>query len=234
MLLTVDIKEAKYINSQVVLNDIQFTIPDGRLVGLIGPNGAGKSSIIKSIIGVMPVFEGEIDYKEYSYIPERPIFYEGLTLWEHIEFLYSTLSVDEEVFFSDAEGLLEKLKLSSVVHDLPDSFSKGMQQKAMIVLAFLRKPSLYIIDEPFMGLDPQAINIFLQLIKHEKERGAGVLLCTHALDTAEKICDEFVLLSNGKILVQGELRAVQKESQLVGGSLFDCFNLLTERDTDGG
>ncbi|MDV2581765.1 ABC transporter ATP-binding protein [Alkalibacillus haloalkaliphilus] len=234
MLLTVDIKEAKYNENQVVLSDIQFSIPAGSLVGLIGPNGAGKSSIIKSIIGVMPVFEGEVDYKEYSYIPERPIFYEGLTLWEHIEFLYSTLSVDEDAFFTDAEVLLEKLKLSSVVHDLPDSFSKGMQQKAMMVLAFLRKPSLYIIDEPFMGLDPQAINLFLLLINQEKERGAGVLLCTHALDTAEKICDDFVLLSNGKILVQGELRAVQKESRLVGGSLFDCFNILTERDAYGG
>jgi ABC-2 type transport system ATP-binding protein len=232
--LTVDINEAGYAGNTNVLKDIRFSVGPGELVGLIGPNGAGKSSTIKSIIGILKHVGGKVEVGDYAYIPERPVFYDRLTLWEHIDFLLSTLDVQEEEFKLEAKRLLEFFQLSQRIHNYPESFSKGMQQKVMLILAFLKKPDLYIIDEPFMGLDPNAVKKLLQLIDHEKKRGAGILMSTHVLDTAEKICDRFVLISNGKLVVQGKLEEVRRDSGLEEGSLFDCFDLLTERDSHAG
>ncbi|HHW39017.1 MAG TPA: ABC transporter ATP-binding protein [Bacillales bacterium] len=230
MLLSVDINEAGYSNEHLVLKDIKFTVQSGELVGLIGPNGAGKSSTIKSILGVLNYVKGNMEVSDYSYIPERPIVYEGLTLWEHIEFLLSMSETNEKLFLEKANELIHLFQLSDVIHHFPESFSKGMQQKMMIILAFLKEPNLYIIDEPFMGLDPKAIKKLLQIIQNEKEKGAGILMSTHALDTAEKICDRFVLISNGKLIVQGTLDEIREYSSLNDGSLLDCFDILTECD----
>lgn len=230
MFLTVDIKKAGYVKESPILKDVLFSIGPNELVGLIGPNGAGKSTSIKSILGVMPHFKGNIEVKEYSYIPERPIFYEKLTLWEHIDFLISILQSDEKRTVKHALELLELFKLSHVLHEYPESFSKGMQQKVMLILAILKKPDLYIIDEPFIGLDPRAIKDLLHMINREKERGAGILMSTHVLDTAEKICDRFLLISQGNLIAQGSLADIRRVSNLENGSLFDCFDLLTSGD----
>jgi ABC-2 type transport system ATP-binding protein len=234
LLLEVDIKEAGYTPNSLVLKDIAFSLEAGELVGLIGPNGAGKSSTIKSILGILHHVKGNIHAAEYAYIPERPIFYERLTLWEHIDFLLSTLEVDEMEFTKKAKDLLQFFDLSKAIHDYPESFSKGMQQKLMLILAFLKQPDLYIIDEPFMGLDPKAVKKLLQLIEKEKKRGAGILMCTHILDTAEKTCDRFLLLLDGKLISQGTLADIRKDSGLADGSLFDCFDLLTESGENAG
>lgn len=230
MLLSVKIHEAGYTKGSRTLNDINFSVNRGELVGMIGPNGAGKSTIIKAILGILEHVNGSVQVSEYAYIPERPIFYERLTLWEHIDFLISTMEGDCGEFEKKARELLEYFQLANVIHDFPETFSKGMQQKVMLILAFLKSPDLYIIDEPFMGLDPKAIKKLLKLLNNEMERGAGILMSTHALDTAEKICDRFVLVSNGNLLIEGKLDEIRRESGLASGSLFDCFDYLTERE----
>ncbi len=229
-LLSVDIEQGGYWEGSSVLKDIQFSVEPGELVGLIGPNGAGKSSTIKGILGVLNNVKGNIDICDYAYVPERPIYYENLTLWEHIDFLFSTLDVEEQDFFARADELLERFQMKRVIHDYPHSFSKGMQQKGIIVLAFLKQPDLYIIDEPFMGLDPKATKRLLTMLEVEKSRGAGILMSTHALDTAEKICDRFIFIANGKLLITGSLSDIQEKSRLVDGSLLDCFDALTEEE----
>lgn len=110
--------------------------------------------------------------------------------------------------------------MEEAAYRYPESFSKGMQQKAMILLAFLQRSSVYIIDEPFIGLDPKVTKTLLELIQREKDRGAAILMSTHVLDTAEKICDRFLLLSNGTLIAQGTLADIRRRSQLPNGSLF--------------
>ena len=93
----------------------------------------------------------------------------------------------------------------------------------MIVLALLTKPDLLIIDEPFIGLDPNATKLMLRSLEEEKARGAGILMCTHVLDTAQRICDEFVVINQGELLASGSLDQVLKECGAEGGSLYDCI-----------
>lgn len=231
MLLEVDIQEAGYTEESRVIQDVNFTVYPGELVGLIGPNGAGKSSTIKAILGILKHQKGTIHVQDYGYIPERPIMYEGMTVQEHIDFLFTTIEAQKETFDHKAKDLLKDFQIQHVVHHFPENFSKGMQQKVMLVLAFLKNPSLYIIDEPFMGLDPKAMKRLLHYIQQEKERGAGVLMSTHVLDTAEKVCDRFILISNGGLAFQGTIAEIKEQSGLPEGSLFDCFDKLTEEES---
>jgi ABC-2 type transport system ATP-binding protein len=228
--LTVSIEEAGYEGQSDVIKNIKFEVRRGELVGLLGPNGAGKSTTIKSILGLLKDFKGEVIFqgerKRYAYIPEHPILYDELTLWEHMEFAASVYGLERDIFLERAEDLLQRFRLLDEKHNMPSTFSKGMQQKIMLILGFLNKPDVYIVDEPFIGLDPKAIKDFLSMLDDERKRGAGILMSTHVLDTAERICTSFVLLSGGRLVANGTLQDIQTQSGLPGAPLFDCFHSL--------
>lgn len=229
--LQVDIEYAGYDEKSDAIHDIRFSVGSGELVGLIGPNGAGKSTTLKAILGLLPRCSGKVLFsgnrQTYSYIPERPILYDKLTLWEHLELAGAAYEMEQRVFTEKAEALLYRFRMEGVRHHYPSSFSKGMQQKMMLILGFLIEPDVYVVDEPFIGLDPRATKEFLELLEEERRRGAGVLMSTHVLDTAEKICDRFVLMDSGKMVAEGSLQEIQDICGLPDASLFDCFHRLT-------
>lgn len=233
-LLQVNIKSAGYPGKKRAIRDIEFELEKGKLVGLIGPNGAGKSTTLKAILGLLPEIEGDITLdgsgKKIAYIPEQPVLYEGFTLWEHLELGAAAYGLSKGEFLAKSGELLKLFRLEEVKHHLPQSFSKGMQQKVMLILGFLMEPDVFVVDEPFYGLDPKAIKDFLGLLDKARERGAGVLMSTHVLDTAEKICDSFVLIADGQILSRGNLDKIRSQCGLPGGSLFDCFDHILERE----
>jgi ABC-2 type transport system ATP-binding protein len=228
--LSVHIEQAGYAGQADTIKNINFEVRQGELVGLLGPNGAGKSTTIKSILGLLKDFKGHIQFpssrKNYAYIPEHPILYEELTLWEHMEFAASVYELDRTIFLDRADELLRRFRLWDSKHHLPGNFSKGMQQKIMLILGFLNKPDVYIVDEPFIGLDPKAIKDFLDMLEEERKRGAGILMSTHVLDTAERICSSFVLLSDGRLVANGTLQDIRQQSGLPDASLFECFHSL--------
>lgn len=231
-MLTIRHLSGGYKSGREIIKDLSFSIQAGELVGIIGPNGAGKSTTIKSILGLVPEIKGEITWSEgfghYAYIPETPIFYENLTLWEHLRFAAAVAGIDEKTFKNDAERLLSVFKMSDRRHDYIDQFSKGMQQKSVIMCAFIQNPDLYIIDEPFLGLDPRATKKFMELINERRAQGAAALMSTHVLDTAEKWCDHFVMIDGGRVIAQGTLTEIQGLYGDHTASLFECFNGLTE------
>lgn len=230
--LAVAIEEAGYGEDKTVLRQIELQVGPGELVGLIGPNGAGKSTTIKTILGLMENVKGRIAFggkhKRYAYVPEQPVYYEYFTLWEHLRLAASAFDMKESDFEAKADELLARFRLTEQKHLYPAQFSKGMQQKLMLIAAFLLEPDLYIVDEPFVGLDPRATMDFLALLDAERKRGAGVLMSTHVLDTAEKIAEKFVLIDKGFIVAKGSLGEVRAAAGCSdGSSLFECFNALT-------
>jgi len=232
-LLKVKINEAQYEKGTSIIENIDFSLHSGELIGLIGPNGAGKSTTIKSILGVMKNMVGTVEFSHnssYSYLPERPIFYDELTLWEHLDFIAAVEGLDQQKYSDQAERLLKQYKLAEVAHQLPATYSKGMQQKAMLILALITNPNIYIIDEPFIGLDPMAMKLFLTSIEEERSKGAGILMSTHVLDTAEKVCDRFLLVNKGRLAASGTLQEIREICQLPNGSLFDCFHYIAEEN----
>lgn len=229
--LEVHIEEAGYEGSHPTIHHIQFHVKAGELVGLIGPNGAGKSTTLKSIMGLLKHCKGDIRFsgeqQSYAYIPEKPIVYDAMTLWEHLEIAAAAYQLSPEELATRSNALLQRFRMEGVKHQLPSSFSKGMQQKMMLIIGFLTKPDVYIVDEPFVGLDPRATKDFLMMLQAERERGAGVLMSTHVLDTAERICSSFVLVNEGSIVAQGTLSEIQERAGMRDATLLDCFDALT-------
>jgi len=235
-LLSVRIEEAGYELDKKMIQDIRFQLDRGELVGIIGANGAGKSTTIKSILGLMPFINGKIEKQEnltVSYLPEHPVFYDELTLQEHIDFVAAVEGISDEQLSARTLPLLEKFNLKEHVHEVPGTYSKGMRQKAMIILALMKSPDILIVDEPFIGLDPVATKLLLDLINEERQRGTGILMSTHVLDTAEKICNRFLLIDNGCLTAQGTLLELQEQcGGTANHSLLDCFHHLTVGEGD--
>ncbi|EEK94979.1 ABC transporter-related protein [Bacillus cereus AH676] len=233
-MLKVNIRSAGYEIGEKTIHDIVFSIEKGELVALIGANGAGKSTTIKTILGLLVNMDGEISFGEkknpYAYVPEHPTYYDYLTLWEHIELLMAARGSEMGSWEERAEQLLHTFRMNKHKHEYLSKFSKGMKQKSMLILAFLTEPDFYIIDEPFIGLDPVATKEFLNYLYKEKERGAGILLCTHVLDTAEKICERFLLISQGTLVADGHLESIQILAEMPGSSLLDCFDVIVRRE----
>lgn len=229
-----------YVNIPV-LKDVSFEVGNGQLVGLIGLNGAGKSTTINEIIGLLTPYKGQIqidglelrtnpsDYrKKIGFIPETPSLYEELTLREHIETVAMAYDIEQETAFKRVDKLLEMFRLKEKLDWFPVHFSKGMKQKVMIICAFVVDPSLFIVDEPFLGLDPVAIADLIQLLDDEKKKGKSILMSTHVLDSAEKMCDSFVILHKGQVRAKGSLTELQAQFQMPDASLNDIYLALTE------
>lgn len=221
---------AGYIKNESVIKNISFTIGKGEMVGLLGQNGTGKSTLIKTIHGLLPKMQGEIELpgSDYAYIPEMPALYEELTLWEHLEITAMARGLQQADFIHKAEGLLKQFNMETLKDCFPGGFSKGTRQKVMVMCAMLTLPSLYLIDEPFNGLDALAIIEVLKWLEQEKQRGAGLLLSTHVLETAQRICDRFIILDKGRIMAAGTLEQLQEEAACPNRDLFTIFLRLRE------
>jgi len=233
-----------YTNKNV-LHNISFHVAKGEIVGLIGLNGAGKSTTIKHVIGLMQEKAGDIQIngqtfkqnptlyrKQIAYIPEQPILYDELTLYEHLRLTAMAYDLDKSLFEKRLPILLQAFRMERQLHWFPVHFSKGMRQKVMIMCAFLIEPALYIVDEPFVGLDPLGIQSYLEWMDEMKKNGAGVLMSTHILATAERYCDRFIILHEGKIRAQGTLLELRKEFQMPQASLDDVYLQLTKEETN--
>lgn len=232
-------------NRRKVIENINLNISKGSITALIGLNGAGKSTTIKHILGLLRPMEGEIKVndmtiagdneryrKSISYIPETPVLYDELTLEEHINLTAMAYGLNMNETWEKADKLLDLFKLSDKKKFFPVHFSKGMKQKVMIICSFLVEPNLYIIDEPFLGLDPIAINDLINLMCERRDNGASILMSTHILATAEKYCDNFVIIHEGKILASGDLETLRNEFNMIGASLDEIYLALTTRGKD--
>ena len=228
-------------NRKKIIENINIEIPEGSITALIGLNGAGKSTTIKHILGLLRPMEGEIivdnktitrDNENYrrsiSYIPESPVIYDELTLEEHIEMTAMAYQLSREEAMRRAKPLLKVFRLENELKVFPSHFSKGMKQKVMIICAFIVDPELYIIDEPFLGLDPLGIQSMLDLMVEKRNENRTVLMSTHILATAERYCDRFIILDKGEIVAFGNLDELREQTGLKDKTLDDIYIHVTQ------
>ncbi|MBM0831126.1 ABC transporter ATP-binding protein EcsA [Staphylococcus epidermidis] len=224
-----------------VIKDLNFELEKGEIVGLIGLNGAGKSTTIKHMLGLINPMEGKLsisnikineDIENYrrklSYIPESPVIYDELTLEEHIEMTAMAYQLSREEAMRRAKPLLKVFRLENELKVFPSHFSKGMKQKVMIICAFIVDPELYIIDEPFLGLDPLGIQSMLDLMVEKRSENRTVLMSTHILATAERYCDRFIILDKGEIVAFGNLDELREQTGLKDKTLDDIYIHVTQ------
>ncbi len=224
-----------------IIEDISFDIEAGEIIGLIGSNGAGKTTLIKSILGILPLMSGAIelegiDLKEdydaikgkLAYVPEIPMLYDELTLQEHLEFTAMANKISEKLYKERRDKLLEIFQMQDKLQHFPNSFSKGMKQKVMIMCMLLLRPSLLIFDEPFIGLDPKATKSLIDIMLKKRQDNVGIIMSTHVLDSAERICDRFLIVNSGQLIFNGTLQQLRLRTKMENGSLLDMYDRLVE------
>ena len=195
----------KYGN-QIILNEINFSVPKGKIIGLLGPNGAGKSSIIKVLAGLVfpksgKLFINDIPQKSFSdlrkscgYLIDSPAFYPYLSAKKNLRLIKKINKSS-----SNIDDLLLKVGLVNIGNKKVKHFSTGMKQRLAIAQSLLRNPDMLILDEPFRGLDPNGFLDLKNLLVALNEKGTTIFVSSHLLHELEQFADTFILIHNGKI-----------------------------------
>ena len=216
-----------YNNSKKANDNISFEINDGEIFGFIGPNGAGKTTTIKCIMGLITYDDGKILFnnidnkknpiefkKNVIYIPDNPDLYDSLTGIQFLNFIADIYEISKEQRQMDINKYSELFDLKKSLGDLISSYSHGMKQKLCLISAFLRHPKLLILDEPFVGLDPEASKHVKELMKELCNEGGSVFFSTHVLEVAEKLCDHIAIIKNGQLVACGTMEEVKGDQSL--------------------
>ncbi len=226
------------------VNNLSFDVNGGEIFALLGPNGAGKTTTIKMILSMLKPDEGQIllDGKEVSsqdnsyksrigYVPESCALYENLTGFEYLQFIGNLHHLPDTEIKEKADGLLEALDLGESSNKLIREYSKGMKQKILIASAFLHDPDLIILDEPFAGLDANAVSVFKEIFRGQARQGKALIFCSHILEVVERLVDRILIIKEGQNLATGTPEEILKQTGLA--SLDRAFNELTgARDID--
>ena len=206
---------SKRYGQHTVVDDLNFSIPAGHVVGLIGPNGAGKTTTMKMLLGLVRPSGGEINLldrtvgapgwgdalKRVGSMIEAPPIYDRMTARQNLR--YQALAVSGRVDDDEIDGLLKLVDLFDRANDRPRGYSLGMRQRLGIAITLIGNPELVILDEPGNGLDPAGILEIRRLMGRLPEMGTTVLVSSHQLAEVQQACDQLVILANGRTVAQG-------------------------------
>lgn len=244
MISTTPLIEADHLHKKfgekVAVADVSFAVRAGEIFGFLGPNGAGKTTTIKMIVGLLKPTSGTARVAGFDvqsqpllakaasgYVPDEPNLYSKLSARELLRFVGDLYELPRDMVARRTDELLRLFDLSEAADDLTDSYSHGMQQKTSLAAALLHDPKVLILDEPTVGLDPKSARLIKDILRQLADRGAAIMLSTHILEIAERMCDRIGIINRGELVAVGtleELRAGQGESST---SLEDIFLELT-------
>lgn len=203
------------------VDDVSFSVEPGEIFGLLGPNGAGKTTIIRIILdifkpdsGRVSILNGEMceDKKDrIGYLPEERGLYQDIRLEQTLLYLALLKGLDGQEAKRRIDRFLEQFDLAEYRKKKVKELSKGMQQKAQLIAAFVHEPELVIIDEPFSGLDPINTQMVKDMMREERKRGTTIVMSTHQMNQVEELCDRIVLINHGQVVLYGRLVDIQKQ-----------------------
>jgi len=230
----------KRYGDKTAVNNVSFDVHAGEIFGFLGPNGAGKTTTIKMIIGLLQPTSGSIKVvgcdvqgqplqakAASGYVPDTPNLYAKLTGRELLRFVADLYSLKPGQVAHRIDDLLRTFELTEAADDTLDSYSHGMQQKISLAAALVHDPRVLVLDEPTVGLDPKSARLIKDILRQLAERGAAVMLSTHILEIAERMCDRIGIISKGELIAIGtmdELRNLGKSGET---SLEDIFLGMT-------
>ncbi len=220
-----------------VLDDVSFTVEGGRMTGFVGGNGAGKTTTMRIILGVLSADAGTVsldgspltpaDRARFGYMPEERGLYPKMQVLEQLVYLGRLHGFSAPDAKASATELIERLGLGERATDTLESLSLGNQQRAQIAAALVHRPSALVLDEPFSGLDPMAVEVVLGVLRDYAAQGVPVLFSSHQLDIVERLCDDVVVIGGGKILASGSREGLRAQHS---GSSFELEVVGTGAD----
>lgn len=220
-MLTIQHLAKHYKGSSKGVTDISLEIKAGDIYGFIGHNGAGKTTTLKCVAGIHGYESGKIeidgiDQKEHpleckrkiSYIPDNPDLYEYLTGIQYLNFIADVFGVTAKKRTERIQKYADAFEITESLGDLISSYSHGMKQKLAIISALVHQPKLWILDEPFVGLDPVAAVVLKDIMRSVCAEGGAIFFSTHVLDVAEKLCNKVAIIKEGVLIASGSMEEI--------------------------
>ena len=216
-----------YGKTKKAVDGLTLSVCAGDIYGFIGQNGAGKTTTLRSVAGILPFDEGEIYIDGHSvksepvackqitaYIPDNPDLYEFLTGVQFLNFMGDMFGVEKNVRTQRIQQYAEMFRIAGDLGSPIGSYSHGMKQKIALIGALLHKPKLILLDEPFVGLDPEAAFKLKQVFHELCEKGSAIFFSTHVLDVAEKLCNKIAIIKGGRLIASGKTEDVRGDESL--------------------
>lgn len=210
---------SKRFSEHIALDDVSLKVPEGKVFGLLGPNGAGKTTLIRIINGIIKVDSGnvqlakedisEIAQTSIGYLPEERGLYKKMKVGEQLLYLAQLKGLSKTKANEQIEFWLKKFEISSWKNKTIEELSKGMAQKIQFIATVIHGPKLLILDEPFSGFDPINTELITKEILSLKEQGVSIILSTHNMNSVEELCDEILILNNGKVVLSGSVEDIK-------------------------
>ncbi|WP_274435436.1 ABC transporter ATP-binding protein [Alicyclobacillus sp. ALC3] len=237
--IAVSIRDLRVVfGTNVVLKGVNLNVERGQIIGYIGPNGAGKSTTIKSVLGLVKDYlgeirifgqtleDGELTYKRrIGYVPETAEIYDALTAGEYLTFIGRLYGIDPKTAERKARALMGILDLSSAYNSRLSSYSKGMRQKVLLISSLLHNPDILFLDEPLSGLDANSVSVVKDILTQLAAKGKTIFYSSHIMEVVEKISNRIVLLNDGLVVADGTFEELS--AQASERSLEEVFNDIT-------
>ena len=230
----------KRYGDAVAVNDVSFDVHGGEVFGFLGPNGAGKTTTIKMIVGLLRPTSGTVHVGGYDvasqpleakaasgYVPDTPNLYAKLSARELLRFVADLYGLDRGPVAHRIDELLRMFDLAAAADDTIDSYSHGMQQKVSLAAALMHDPRVLVLDEPTVGLDPRSARLIKDILRQMADRGSAIMLSTHILEIAERMCDRVGIINRGELIAVGTMDELRTLDATGKASLEDIFLSLT-------
>ncbi len=199
----------------VALDDVSFSVPEGRLVGFVGPNGAGKTTAMRIVLGVLQADAGEARWRgrlvdaetrrRFGYMPEERGLYPKMRVLDQLIYLARLHGLDMQDARAQAERMVDVLGVPDRVRDRTETLSLGNQQRVQLAAALVHRPEVLVLDEPFSGLDPVGVDVLSGVLREQAEGGVPVVFSSHQLDLVERLCESVVLIDRGRVVADGRI-----------------------------
>lgn len=240
------IQATRCYGRKVAVDRLDLHIPQGQLFAFLGPNGAGKTTTIKMMVGLLQPTSGNVRICDYDvkthtrevnlrtgYVPDEPYLYDKLTGREFLHFVGDLYGLSAEQASQGIREQIATFDLGEFVDHLTESYSHGMKQRLVFASALMHHPSVLIVDEPMVGLDPRSMRLVKDLLRAEARAGTTVFMSTHTLAVAEEIADRIGVFMHGKLRFLGTVDELRRQLAS-GASLEKLFLALTEPEMEVG
>ena len=211
----------KAFGDLLAVDDVSFDVKSGEIFGLLGPNGAGKTTAIRIMLDIFEADQGEVALfgsqikpetrDRIGYLPEERGLYQDITLERCLLYLARLKGLSKEQAKTRMDDYLKRFDLEAYRKKKVKTLSKGMQQKAQLIVTLIHEPDLIIIDEPFTALDPVNTQMVKDILAEQRALGRSVIMCTHQMHQVEELCDRMLLIDHGKVLLYGSLKEIQTQ-----------------------
>ena len=216
----------KSYGSRKVVDGVSFSVDFEEVVGLLGPNGAGKTTTIHLLVGLLPVTSGRVEVlgmevpreidaikRSIGIVPDESSLFDRLTGLEFLEFGGRMYGLPRDTAVARARELLQLFELESESRDLIAGYSKGMKKRLALAGALIHRPQLFLLDEPFEGVDPVGARLMKRILSEQVAGGATVFLTSHVLEVVERICDQVAIIDHGRVVECGPVAALRRAEE---------------------